>query len=67
MMITSSKPENPYNSMQICLNFAKYFSLDFCYFEDISDKVTANDDVIMHDDVTCMMTSSLIYFVDNSL
>ena len=43
------------------------FSLDFCYFKDISDKVTANDDVIMHDDVTCMMTSSLIYCVDYSL
>ena len=27
------------------------FSLDFCYFKDISDKITANDDVIMHDDV----------------
>ena len=43
------------------------FSLDFCYFKDISDKVTAIDDVIMHDDVTCMMTLSLIYFVDYSL
>ena len=39
------------------------FSLDFCYFKDISDKVTANDDVIVHNDVTCMMTSSLIYRV----
>ena len=31
------------------------FGLDFCYFKDISDKVTANDDVIMrrhmHDDI----------------
>ena len=27
------------------------FSLDFCYFKDISDKVTIDDDVIMHDDV----------------
>ena len=43
------------------------FSLDFCYSKDISDKVTANDDVIVHDDVTCMMTSSLIYCVDYSL
>ena len=42
------------------------FSLNFCYFKDISDKVTANDDVIVHDDVTCMMTSSLIYCVDYS-
>ena len=30
------------------------FSLDFCYFKDISDKVTANNDV------TCMMMSSVI-------
>ena len=43
------------------------FSLDFCYFKDISDKVTATNDVIMHDDVTCMMASLLIYFVDYSL
>ena len=63
--MTSSKLVNPYNSMQICLNVAKYyFSLDFCYFKDISDKVTADDDVIMHDDVTCMMMSSSIYCVD---
>ena len=27
------------------------FSLDLCYFKDISDKVTVDDDVIMHDDV----------------
>ena len=68
--MTSSKPENLYYSMQICLNVVKLspsFSLDFCYFKDISDKVTANDDVIMHDDVTCMMTLLLIYFVDYSL
>ena len=43
------------------------FSLDPCYFKDSSDKVTANDDVIMHDDVTCMMTLLLIYCVDYSL
>ena len=43
------------------------FSLDFCYFKDVSDKVTTNDDVIMHDDVTCMMTSLLIHCVDYSL
>ena len=40
------------------------FSLDFCHFIDISDKVVADDDVIMHDNITCMMTSSLIYCVD---
>ena len=40
------------------------FSLDFCYFKDISDKVTTDDEIIMHDDVTCMMMSSLIYCVD---
>ena len=40
------------------------FSLDFRYFEDISDKVTADEDVIVHDDVTYMITSSLIYCVD---
>ena len=40
------------------------FSWDFCYFIDTSDKVTADDDVIMHGDVTWMMTSSLIYCVD---
>ena len=40
------------------------FSLDFCYFKDISDKVTEDDDVIIHDDVTCVMTSSFIYCVD---
>ena len=40
------------------------FSSDFCYFKDISDKVTADDNVIMQDDVTRMMTSSLIYCVD---
>ena len=34
------------------------FSLDFSYFKDISDEVTADDDLI------CMMTSSLIYCVD---
>ena len=39
------------------------FGLDFCYFKDISDKVTADDEVIMHDDVTCMMTSCLIYWL----
>ena len=43
------------------------FSLDFGYFKDISDKVTTNDDDIMHDDVTCMTASSLIYCVDYSL
>ena len=43
------------------------FSLDFCYFKDVSDKVTTNDEVIMHDDVTCMVMSSLIYCVDYSL
>ena len=43
------------------------FILDFCYFKDISDKDTANDDVIMHDDVTCMMTLSLMFCVDYSL
>ena len=40
------------------------FTSDFCYFKDICDKVTADNDVIMHGDVTCMMTSSLIYCVD---
>ena len=41
------------------------FNLDFCYFKDILDKVTADDDVnIMHDDVTCIMMSSLMYCVD---
>ena len=40
------------------------FSLDFCYFKDISDKVTADDEIIMHDNVTCMMTSCLIHCVD---
>ena len=50
--MTSSKPVNPYNSMQIFLNIARYFfRLEFCYFKDISDKVTADDDV------TCMMMS----------
>ena len=39
------------------------FSLDFCYFKDTSDKVTADNDVIVHDDVTCMVTSSLTYRV----
>ena len=34
------------------------FSLDFCYFKDIYDKVTADDGV------TRVMTSSLIYCVD---
>ena len=34
------------------------FSLDFCYNKNISDKVTADDDV------TYMMTSSLIYSVN---
>ena len=43
------------------------FSWDFCYFEDTSDKVTADDDVIMYGDVTWMMTSSLIYCVDHYL
>ena len=40
------------------------FGLNFCYFKDIADKVTADNDVIMHDDVTCMMTLSLIHCVD---
>ena len=43
------------------------FSLNFCYFKDISDKVTANDDFIMHDNVTGMITSSLICCVNYSL
>ena len=34
------------------------FSLDLCYFKDISDKVTADDDV------TYMMASSLILYVN---
>ena len=33
------------------------FRWDFCYFENISDKFTADDDV------TCMIMSSLIYCV----
>ena len=33
------------------------FSRNFCYFEDTSNKITADDDV------TCMMMSSLIYCV----
>ena len=54
-MITSSKPVNPHNSMQICLNDAKYyFQFGLLLFQDISDKVAADDDV------TCMMMSSLI-------
>ena len=58
-MMTSSKPVNPYHSLQISLNVAKYyFQFDFCYFKDISDKVTADDDV------TCMMMSSFIYCVE---
>ena len=40
------------------------FSWDFCYYKDTSNKVIADDDVIMHGDVTWMMTSSLIYCVD---
>ena len=40
------------------------FSWDFCYFNDISDKVTTDGDVIMHDDITYMKTSSLIYCGD---
>ena len=43
------------------------FSLDFCYFKDTSDKVIADDDAIMHDDVTRIMTSSLIYCVEHYL
>ena len=58
MMMTSSKPVNPYNSLQICLNVAKYyFQFGLLLFQDTSDKVTAGDDV------TCMMMSSLIYCV----
>ena len=57
-----------YNSMQICLNVGNIsFSLGFCCFKDISDKVTENDDVIMHEDVTCIMTSTSIYYVDYCL
>ena len=37
------------------------FSRDFCYFEDISDKVTADDDVIMHDDVTFNILCLLLF------
>ena len=51
-MMTSSKPVNPYNSMQICLIVVKYFfQFGFFYFKDIFDKVTA------YDEVTCMMTA----------
>ena len=59
-MMTSTTPVNPYNSMQICLNVENIiFSLVFSYFKDISDEVTSDDDL------TCMMTSSLIYCVDH--
>ena len=52
-MMTSSKPVNPYNGMQICLNVAKYyFEFGLLLFQRHADKATADDDV------TCMMTSS---------
>ena len=51
-MMTSRKPVNPYNSMQICLNVGKnYFQVGLLLFKDISDEITADDDV------TYMMTS----------
>ena len=39
------------------------FSLNFCYFKDISDKVTANDDVIMHDDIIVNILCWLFFAV----
>ena len=39
------------------------FSRDFCYFEDISDKVTADDNFTCMMTSSCMMMSSLIYCV----
>ena len=52
MMMTSLKSVYPYTSLQIYVNVVKYyFQFEFCYFKDISDKVAADDDVIMHDDV----------------
>ena len=64
-MMTPSKPVNLYISIQICLMLQNHiFSLDFYYFKHICGKVMADDDVIMHDDIACMMMSSLIYFVD---
>ena len=64
-MMTSSKPLNPYNSKQIFLNVAKYyFQFGLLLFQRHIWKVSADDDVIVHDDVTCMITLSLIYCVD---
>ena len=62
-MMTSSKPVNPYNSMQICLNAAKHYFQLGRYFKDISDKVTADDDVTFMMTSSCMMMSCLIYCV----
>ena len=39
------------------------FSREFCYFEDISDKVTADDDVTCMMTSLCMMMLSLVYCV----
>ena len=62
--MTSSKPVNPYNSMQICLMLRNIiFNWDFCYFEDISDKFTADVDVTYMMTSSCMMMSTLVYFV----
>ena len=61
--MTSSKPINAYNNMQVFLNVGKYyFQFALCYFKNISEKFITDDD-----DVTCMMTSSLKYFVDYNL
>ena len=51
-MMTSAQPVN---SLTACKFFLMLLNIicgfDFCYFKDISDEVTANDDV------TCMMIS----------
>ena len=39
------------------------FSLDFCYFKNISDKVTAIDDVIMHDDIIVNILCWLFFVI----
>ena len=39
------------------------FNWDFCYFSDISDKFTADVDVTYMMTSSCMMMSTLVYFV----
>ena len=39
------------------------FSMGICYFKDTSDKVTADDDIIMHDDVIFNIWCLLLFVI----